>query len=61
MSGHQTSISLENEFADTLQKIADARGQAIASIIAEIDRARAPGTNLSSAVRVWILKNAARC
>lgn len=54
LSGHQTSISLEPEFIDALNKIAAARGVSIAAIIGDIDAAR--GTrNLSSAVRVWIL------
>lgn len=55
LSGHQTSISLEPEFIDALNKIAAARGVSIAAIIGDIDAAR--GTrNLSSAVRVWILR-----
>ncbi len=55
LSGHQTSIALEPEFIDALKKIATARDQSVASIICKIDDARAPNTNLSSAVRVWIL------
>ncbi len=55
LSGHQTSITLEPEFIDVLKRIAGARGVSIASIICEIDNKRAPDTNLSSAIRVWIL------
>jgi predicted DNA-binding ribbon-helix-helix protein len=55
LSGHQTSITLEPEFIDILKKIATKRGVSIASIISELDNTRAPDTNLSSAVRVWIL------
>ena len=55
LSGHQTSITLEPEFIDILKKIATKRGISIASIISELDNTRAPDTNLSSAVRVWIL------
>lgn len=55
LSGHQTSITLEPEFIDVLKRIATARGVSTASIICEIDNTRAPDTNLSSAIRVWIL------
>ncbi|MBE6459605.1 MAG: aryl-sulfate sulfotransferase [Alphaproteobacteria bacterium] len=55
LSGHQTSITLEPEFIDVLKRIAGTRGVSIASIICEIDNKRAPDTNLSSAIRVWIL------
>ena len=57
LSGHQTSISLEQEFINALNQIAKHRGVSVASIIGEIDATRFPGTNLSSAIRVWILKN----
>ncbi|MBP5794692.1 MAG: ribbon-helix-helix domain-containing protein [Alphaproteobacteria bacterium] len=56
LSGHQTSISLEPEFIAELQHIARFQNKSIASIISDIDQARAPNTNLSSAIRVWILK-----
>ncbi len=56
LSGHQTSITLEPEFFDALKRIATARGVSVASIIGELDRTRAPGTNLSSAIRVWVLR-----
>lgn len=55
LSGHQTSITLEPEFIDALKKIATARGISVASIICEIDNNRNADTNLSSAIRVWIL------
>ncbi len=56
LSGHQTSIALEPEFIDALKKLATAHNRSVASIIGEIDNTRAPNTNLSSAVRVWILR-----
>ena len=55
LSGHQTSITLEPEFIDVLKRIADANGVSVASIICEIDNNRKPDTNLSSAIRVWVL------
>lgn len=56
LSGHQTSITLEPEFIDALHSLATRAGKPVATIINEIDVARAPDTNLSSAIRVWILQ-----
>lgn len=56
LSGHQTSISLEPDFIDALHKIADADHVSIAAIISKIDAERGPQTNLSSAIRIWILR-----
>lgn len=56
LSGHQTSISIEQEFFDVLQKIANDRNISIASIIKNIDETRNPDSNLSSETRIWILK-----
>jgi predicted DNA-binding ribbon-helix-helix protein len=57
--GHRTSITLEDIFMDTLRQMADARGMAVAALIAEIDSAHsAHGStpaNLSSAIRVAVL------
>lgn len=60
LSGHQTSISLEPEFISELQRIAKTQNKSIASIISELDKTRTPNQNLSSAIRVWILKNIKR-
>jgi len=54
IDGHRTSVSIEPEFWDALGVIARARGQAVNALIAEIDRAR--DGNLSSAIRVFVLK-----
>ena len=56
LSGHQTSISLESEFIDVLKRIAKERKIPVASIIKDIDEQRLPGSNLSSEIRIWILK-----
>ena len=56
LSGHQTSISLEKEFFDVLQRIAKERKTSIAYIINSIDENRNPDSNLSSEIRIWILK-----
>lgn len=56
LSGHQTSITLESEFFDALQKLSVRQNRSVASIINEIDSTRPSGQNLSSAIRVWILQ-----
>mgnify|MGYP002856752158 CR=1 FL=1 len=56
LSGHQTSVSLEDEFVIALREIAARRGVSVAALIAEIDDTRKIGDNLSSAIRVWVLK-----
>ncbi len=55
LSGHQTSISLEEEFIAALHEIAKHDKVSVASIIESIDETRAQNSNLSSAVRSWIL------
>lgn len=58
INGHRTSISIEDAFWDELKRIATARGQSSAALIAEIDRTRAledPPPNLSSALRLHVL------
>ena len=56
LSGHQTSIYLEEEFFAALQEIAKKENKSIASIIEHIDDNRDPDSNLSSAIRIWVLK-----
>lgn len=56
ISGHATSISLEQEFWDALQSIAAQQNRTITSLVREVDATRQPGTNLSSALRVFTLK-----
>lgn len=56
LSGHQTSISLEQEFIDVLKQIASKQNRSIASIIKDIDENRPADSNLSSELRIWILK-----
>jgi len=54
--GHRTSYSLEPEFAAELEAMATRRGISVAALVAEIDAARPTGSNLSSAIRVYVLK-----
>ena len=55
--GHRTSLSLEPQFWDELKRAADARGVSLAGLIAEVDAERGPQpqSNLSSALRVFVL------
>jgi predicted DNA-binding ribbon-helix-helix protein len=54
ISGHRTSLSLEQEFWDVLKYISISERKSIATLVEDIDANR--GTrNLSSAIRVWIL------
>lgn len=55
IAGHRTSISLEDEFWQSLRRLAQDRNQSIAALVAEIDAGRG-ATNLSSAIRVFVLK-----
>jgi predicted DNA-binding ribbon-helix-helix protein len=54
IAGHRTSISVEPQFWEALAAIARRRRASLATIIAEIDGRRGD-TNLSSAVRLYIL------
>lgn len=53
IGGHSTSVSLEQPFWDELSRIASLNGSTLSELIAEIDEAR--GTNLSSALRLYVL------
>lgn len=58
--GHRTSYSLEKPFFDNLTAIAAKRNLSLAGLIAEIDAARPRETNLSSALRLFVLEEAKR-
>jgi predicted DNA-binding ribbon-helix-helix protein len=55
IKGHATSITLEDEFWTELKSIAAARDISVQKLVTQIDRARGEN-NLSSAIRVFILK-----
>lgn len=59
VAGHRTSISLERAFWEALQKIARERQMSIAALVASVDADRGDA-NLSSALRVFVLKEMAR-
>ena len=62
--GHQTSVSLEDEFWDELAAIAEHRELSLNALVTEVDKARdtraSGGGNLSSALRVYVLQQAKR-
>lgn len=59
IGGHRTSVALEAEFWAALEELATREGVSLAALIERIDRTRA-GTNLSSAIRVFVLEQALR-
>ena len=54
ITGHKTSVSLEDAFWDSLKEIAAARDKTLSDVVAGIDGARSQG-NLSSAIRLYVL------
>jgi predicted DNA-binding ribbon-helix-helix protein len=58
LSGHRTSISLEEAFWIKLKDICENCGKSINQLVTEIDNERleSPNGNLSSAIRVYILE-----
>ena len=62
--GHQTSISLEDDFWQELAAIAKARELSLNALVTEIDKLRTgprgDGGNLSSTLRVYVLKQVKR-
>ncbi len=55
ISGHQTSISIEDEFWSELKFICKKNRKSFNQVITEVDETRSG--NLSSALRVFILQN----
>ncbi|NDR58305.1 ribbon-helix-helix domain-containing protein [Aliiruegeria sabulilitoris] len=57
LSGHRTSVSLEDEFWKAFREIAAERGQPINALAAEIDRERGLEMGLASAIRLFVLRD----
>lgn len=60
IAGHRTSIALEPEFWEALERIARSRVTSMPALIASIDAKRAeeaPEASLASAVRVFVLQH----
>ena len=54
VSGHKTSVSLEDQFWNSLKEIASERNMTVAELVGAIDADRQHG-NLSSAIRLFVL------
>jgi len=54
ISGHKTSVSLEDAFWKGLKEVAGGRSMTLSDLIASIDTGRKHG-NLSSAIRLFVL------
>lgn len=60
ISGHSTSVSIEEAFWTGLRQIAESQDTSIARLVATIDAERDADTNLSSAIRLFVLEDALR-
>ncbi len=56
IAGHATSITIEDPFWDALKTLSIQRGLSLPKLIEDIDERR--GTNLSSALRLYVLHHA---
>ncbi|MGI9354946.1 MAG: ribbon-helix-helix domain-containing protein [Rhizobiaceae bacterium] len=54
--GHRTSFSLEDEFWEPLNQLAAESGTSVAALVSRIDARRGEGVNLSSALRLHVLR-----
>lgn len=55
IAGHKTSVSLEDEFWSALKEIARDECATVFDLTTRIDNGRAPKSNLSSAIRLFVL------
>ena len=55
VTGHSTSLSLEDAFWNALKEIAAARNIRVSELIKTIKIELQPGSNLSSAIRLFVL------
>lgn len=60
LDGHKTSVTLEDPFWEALVALAQRRGSAVNRLIAQVDRDRREGVNLSSALRLVVLEDLQR-
>ncbi len=54
VAGHQTSVSLEDDFWNGLKEIGRLRNKTLADLVGDINERRRNG-NLSSAIRLFVL------
>ena len=57
LNGHKTGVTLESAFWTAFKEIAAAQGTSVERLVATIDneRHKGPHTNLSSAIRLFVL------
>ena len=55
IAGRATSVSLEDAFWQSLKEIASERDMTRSELVASIDAERRRGSNLSSAIRLFVL------
>jgi len=56
LSGHRTSVSLEDAFWEEFRRLARNRGMTVNAFAAEIDAKRTPPASLASAIRLYVLE-----
>ncbi len=55
IDGTKTSISIENAFWESLKEVAAEKGMTISALVSSIKANRRENSNLSSAIRVYLL------
>ncbi|MCL5776759.1 ribbon-helix-helix domain-containing protein [Limibaculum sp. FT325] len=55
LSGHRTSVSLEEPFWQEFRRMAEDEGLSVNALASRIDAARGSGTTLASAIRLHVL------
>lgn len=58
IAGHRTSYSLEPEFFAVLNTLAKQQNMSLAGLVTKIDHDRPRDSNLSSALRIYVLEAA---
>lgn len=56
LSGHRTSVALEQEFWNVLDNVAAGRVITLARLVALVDSERSPDRPLASALRIFALR-----
>jgi predicted DNA-binding ribbon-helix-helix protein len=56
LAGHRTSVALEAEFWEVLDRLAVSQSRSLASLVSEIDSDRSPDRPLASMLRVHALR-----
>lgn len=57
ISGHRTSITLEQPFWDALKELACSEDVSVSELVRRIDQTKGEDGNLSSAIRVYVLES----